>query len=69
MVTHGMRPPLILPNQLFADRYADPLPIIKTLKRDAYHQILDGARSPNGEISADEQVAIKNSPATDGLSF
>jgi hypothetical protein len=64
-----MRPPLILPSQLFADRYARPLPIAKALKRDTYHQILDGARSPNGEISTDEQVAIKNSPATDELTF
>jgi hypothetical protein len=32
-VTHWMRPSLILPSQLFADRYAGPLPIAKLLKR------------------------------------
>src|SRR5580704_11859563 len=31
-VTHWMRPSLILPSQLFADRYAGPLPIAKMLK-------------------------------------
>jgi hypothetical protein len=35
------------------------MPTAKALKRTRYHQIRDGARSPNGEISPDEQVAIK----------
>ena len=46
-----MRPSLILPGQLFADRYAGPLPIAKLLKKRRYRQIRGGARSPNGEIS------------------
>jgi hypothetical protein len=59
-VTHWMRPSLILPSQLFADRYAGTMPTAKAVKRERYHQIRGGARSPNGEISPEERVQIKN---------
>jgi hypothetical protein len=37
------------------------MPTAKVLKETRYHQILGGARSPNGEISPEEErVQIKN---------
>jgi hypothetical protein len=36
------------------------MPTAKALKKTRHHQIGGGARSPNGEISPEERVQIKN---------
>jgi hypothetical protein len=36
------------------------MPTAKAVKRERYHRIRGGARSPNGEISPEERVQIKN---------
>jgi len=44
----------------FHNRYAGTMPTAKALKETRYYQIRGGARSPNGEISPEERVQIKN---------
>jgi hypothetical protein len=36
------------------------MPTAKALKKTRHHQIRGDARSPNGEISPEERVQIKN---------